>query len=542
MTMEIPKHYSLKEDNKDHFVIHDARDNKPFKVSKKELHPAHQIKIMRLQKFSGDSGDPDDSVVKDETGGELDADTKETLAKRSDQLKEIPGAVGNFLFGQGPLMFTDQGQQTEAPAPTAPAISSPNPPQISPQATDQLDQEMGKAPPEIDNAAPPPPTDPFAGTPYGAAFGLQQRSIDEGLKAQQDYQKQVAEAEMKHQQDMAAFNYQANQEAWNKKVELDNLDQEMRANPIKAGRIWSNASVGSKIGAIISVVLGGLGAALSHGPNQGLQMVNNLMDKDLEEQKSNMANKQNLYAMNMKKYNDQEMADNATRLQMNSALQSQLRVAAASAGTMQARAMADQLNAQLQMNKAQLLQQWGVQAAKNKVLGVASGEGGLPVTQEPSILMNDPKYIAKRVQVGDKVYQASSDKEGEELRTASAMLRPIERDINMLQQIGPAALADPAKYQKAQGIAGRLAMQVNEFNGYKRFTDVDDKVISKQFNNPATIKALVAGNASNIDTLKALRGKMESEYQNKLVNYKGSRAVSFTPVTGGALPLNKNAK
>ncbi len=56
--MELPKHYSLHSENDSHFVVHDARDGKTFHIAKKELHPANQIKVMRMQKLA-DGGDVD---------------------------------------------------------------------------------------------------------------------------------------------------------------------------------------------------------------------------------------------------------------------------------------------------------------------------------------------------------------------------------------------------------------------------------------------------------------------------------------------------
>jgi len=161
------------------------------------------------------------------------------------------------------------------------------------------------------------------------------------------------------------------------------------------------------------------------------------------------------------------------------------------------------------------------------------------VVAEPAQLLDDEKYLEKRVVVNGKAYQAASPKEGEELRTTMAKITPIERDINLLRSLGPEALLDPAKHQLVEGLVGRLSMNVNEFNGYKRFTDVDDKVIQKQFNNPATVKALLAGNESNVDTLKALRLKMNESLRNGLVNYREGQADTFQPSNSGKLPLNK---
>lgn len=49
--MTWPRHYSLVREHDKHFEIHDKRDDKTFHIAKKDLHPASQIKVMKMQKF-----------------------------------------------------------------------------------------------------------------------------------------------------------------------------------------------------------------------------------------------------------------------------------------------------------------------------------------------------------------------------------------------------------------------------------------------------------------------------------------------------------
>jgi hypothetical protein len=522
--MLIPKHYSLHSEGKDHFVIHDKRDNKTFKVAKKEMHPATQNKILRMQKFA-EGGEAKDGSFANTLGNAARVAAVPSLIvpdPTMDQAKKFGEGVMNF--GRGVVGLPPEEDDSVPPSES---------PSVAPQEIPHADMSVGTA------TVPALTQDPLKGTPYEKAFQLQETGIKGTTDAQAMQQQQIAKAEANYQQMMKDFNYTSSQEAWNKKVELDNLQEELVNQKVDPNRFWHTAGTGSKIAAGIALALGGIGAGLTHGPNQALQMIDKLTERDIEAQKTNIGQKNNLFNMNLRRYQDQQMADHATRLQMNEALQSQIRLSAAKSGSMQAQAQGQLLLGQLEQNKAQLLNQFGIAAAKNKVLGAATGEGGIPVTQEHPMLLQDKDYVGKRVVVNDKAYQASSEKGAEDLRSSAAMLEPIERDINKLRQMGSSALTDPKLYQEAQGIVGRLSMNVNEFNGYKRFTDVDDKVIQKQFNNPATLKSLLAGDESNIDTLKALRGKMQSEYKQKLVNYKEGQAQGYAPSSMAKLPLNK---
>lgn len=519
--MEIPKHYSLHSEDDSHFTIHDGRDGKTFKIAKKSIHPAHQLKIMKMQKFAG--------------GGEAQAPGS------GDWVQDFfgtPGKAVEKLYHNYSDMMTKAGQlqsSQSTPQPNSvPDQAQASSDQAKPQATQN--QAPPSAAPQVANA------DPMAGTPYGKIFaGLE--GANTGLAKQQEQAgKESASAIQANMDQMRDFNYQSQQEQWNKKVELDNLHEQLMNEKIDPVRLYHDKGTASKIGTALALVLGGIGSGLTKGPNQAMQMIDNLMAKDLEAQKANQANKMNLYSLNLKRYGDQMLADQATRLQMNTGLQSQLQLIAAKSNSASAKFIAQQMNNQLELQKANLQNQWGVAAARNKMLGLASGEGGTPISQENPMMYQGPegeKMLAKRVRVGDTAYQANSEKEAEELRTMTALHEPIIKEINFLRSAGPQALYDPKLRAAVEGSASRLNMAINEFNGYKRFTDVDAREIEKQVTSPASLKSLLSGDENNIHTIKMLNDKLESERRQKLTNYTKGSSNTFTPSTMDKLPLNK---
>lgn len=518
-----PKYKFVKMHDK-HLEIHDSSDGTNFMVAKKHIHPATQLHIAtKMQKL--DEGGP---------VGKSGA-TQEEMSNWLQGIKNFGSATHDDLMG-GPnahAIFRDPKFDNQQPAP---AQQTP-PPQTPDQSSDQTSEQ----PPAPQSTTPPQSMDQMmANTPFGKAFAMKEAGIQGEADTSFEGYKQLAEAQKNYQQQMRDFEMGSQQESWNKKVELDNMMQEMQGERIDPNKFWHDKSTGSKIGAALSIVLGGIGAGLTKGPNQAMAMIDKMMDRDLDAQKANLANKHSLYSLNLNRYNNQQMADQSSRLQMATGLQHQISQIAAQTNSAAAQFVAKQMKGDIELQKAGMLNQWGVQAAKNKILGVATGEGGVPITQEHPVLLNDKDYMAKRVVIGDRSYQASSDKEGEELRTSAAMLQPIERDIQKLRSIGPMALVpNSAENQLAKGIMGRLSMTVNEFNGYKRFTDIDAHTINQQFNNPAALKSLFQGDESSIDALRAMRGKMESEYRNKLVNYTGGKAQTFQPMGQQKLPLNK---
>lgn len=89
--MSFPKHYSLKKEHDKHFEIHDKRDGKSFTVAKKDLHPAHQIKIMKMQKLA-EGGTVQGAPVFPTT-----SQTKDLLTGQHGQMDKLKSLLG---FGE----------------------------------------------------------------------------------------------------------------------------------------------------------------------------------------------------------------------------------------------------------------------------------------------------------------------------------------------------------------------------------------------------------------------------------------------------------
>ena len=81
--------------------------------------------------------------------------------------------------------------------------------------------------------------------------------------------------------------------------------------------LFEDKSTLGKIGTIFGLMVGGMGAGLTHTENPVLAMMRNQIGNDLEAQKANISNKQTLLAMNRQRFPDIESATNFTRMQLN---------------------------------------------------------------------------------------------------------------------------------------------------------------------------------------------------------------------------------
>lgn len=283
-----PKHYSLHSENDSHFVIHDKRDGKTFKVAKKPLHPAHQLNILKMQKF--------------DEGGDV---------------QDI-GGVENIVQGQ-----QDQPQdQVPQPQPQA---------QAAPQSANAVEIPQGQL--QVGGQEVPGKTPDTLGQ-----FTDNQKLEEEGLKTKGGALAKEGE-----------LNAQAYADA-NKKIgdfyttssaAIDNLGKENDAlaasiadpkSNIDPKAYFHNMGTGQKIANAIALVVGGIGAGLTHGPNMAMEMINKAIERDIESQKINLGKKQSLLSINLARYKDMKAAQSATMAQMNAMAQGEIAKNAAKYG------------------------------------------------------------------------------------------------------------------------------------------------------------------------------------------------------------------
>jgi hypothetical protein len=91
--------------------------------------------------------------------------------------------------------------------------------------------------------------------------------------------------------------------------------------------------------------------------NRALGIIQDAVNKDIDSQKADLGKKQNMLSINMAKYNNLQDAAAATKAQLLSITQAQINQSAAKMGSKQALAAAQVANAQIDLQKAQLINQ-----------------------------------------------------------------------------------------------------------------------------------------------------------------------------------------
>lgn len=316
---DLPKHYHLKKEEKDHYVIHDGRDKKDFKVAKKGIHPAHQLNILRLQKFS-EGGSVMDDVPEEVQVSEPDrAQTRETL-----------GA----LFPP-PVPETQAPIQQAMPMAQAPQAQAPQPVQ--------------------------PQMNPMAGFPTVEGLNQMQsqyeKSLMGGASGQIAMNRETAKMyEQKLSlQEQAAQNFQKQMEHY--RIQSEQMAQDIAATKIDPKRYWHNKDSHGKAMAALGIMLGGLGQGLmKSNTNQAMDVMQKNIDRDIESQKLELGKKQSLLSDNFRMQGNMVAAEAATRAQYEAIFQGRLSQLAAKMNNPMILAQTQQLLMDSRMKMMQYLQ------------------------------------------------------------------------------------------------------------------------------------------------------------------------------------------
>lgn len=178
-------------------------------------------------------------------------------------------------------------------------------------------------------------------------------------------------------------------------ADYDAAEKDAAATKIDAGRYWASKPSAQKVLSIIGATLGGFAAGLKGGPNHALDQLNREIERDVDEQKANLANKhasadakRSLFAANLQAWGNEDAAHAATMAQKTAQVQAEMQRQAAESKSVEAQNQADMLGAQLAQQKAAFLE--------HAMGAVQAGPAGGGLT--PAQADKDLKFLAEQEQ------------------------------------------------------------------------------------------------------------------------------------------------
>lgn len=200
-------------------------------------------------------------------------------------------APGSEVTAQpfGKAVGTPAMQEALYSGPAAP----PKPKEGAPSESPLVKQVLGAAPME---------TQPLKVQSAGAPIYSGAATIDKAYKEMEAAQGEAAKTagekakaeygllqdSMRQRQELA----QQWQQRWEaNQAKADQVAEQVAQSEINPDRYWQSHS---RATSAIALILGGIGAGLTHGPNQALEMIDKGIDRDIEAQKASLGKQQNL--------------------------------------------------------------------------------------------------------------------------------------------------------------------------------------------------------------------------------------------------------
>ncbi len=170
----------------------------------------------------------------------------------------------------------------------------------------------------------------------------------------------LANESTKQLQDINTLHQKKQQELTN---EIDNVIADVKNQKIDPNHFWANRSSLGKASTAIGLILGGMGAGLTGGPNPALQFLNQQIDRDIEGQKMQMGQKMNMMTALQHQFGNNIDATNMAKAMQAGVYASQLQEAAAKSKDPMALARAQQANAQILAQYGPMVQQTAMRQA-----------------------------------------------------------------------------------------------------------------------------------------------------------------------------------
>jgi hypothetical protein len=328
---------------------------------------------------------------------------------------------------------------------------------------------------------------------------------------------------------------------------------------INPKRVIEHMSTGDKILQGIGFVLGGLGSAIGGGPNLAAKFFQDRVDQDIDAQKSDLANKQNLLHHNLTEMGDLRSAMAMTRVNLLDSINAHLSSLQAQTGS----AMIEPLKQQIQAQANLTMDQLKAQMAMRQYLMQPAGTVGQSQQSEEDAFAGRQSFL--RTSGYDKL--ADSEREMHIPGFGQATRKPTEEDISLVQDLRNLAktAADgesfinqhkvrpnitatifPGDRARGESLSANMTTLLNKALGSKRLSETALKEIEK------ITPDLKSFNFTDADQAKMRRvGELITEQLNSVLNTVGiNRKAAYMPtsivngrlVQGGLVRLLPNGK
>lgn len=410
------------------------------------------------------------------------------------------------LLGEAPkLSLADQAAQDQAAAmaelqgmPQAQGVAQP-------QGQGQ-GSPVGGLQREVDN---------ITGQMSQAYTGLAQEQEKAAALQEQIYAKQAA--------DLESMTAKYNEKYAAMEEERQTIMKDIADDKIDPRRMFNEMSTGRRVATTIGLILSGIGAGATGTENDGLKLLNSMVDRDIEAQKLQMSKKDNLLKMNMQQTGDLRQAEMQTKLQMAAAVEAQIRMASARSQSAQAK-----LNGQLAISKvrAEMLPMQQKLAAESAARANPALANNMPFESAYYALPEKMRDQAVKLP-GERMGIAINAGAAKELNTAIPIADETEAILSQILDESKFKFMPDAEKGQLMSMAKQALLKLKSTEKLgaldKGSVEVSDAIIG----DPTSFfQSRERGKTQSL--LESIRRQKENMLKQNLIGYRPSQ-VQFTP-------------
>lgn len=361
-----------------------------------------------------------------------------------------------------------------------PPLPKPTPPEVLVQMTNTQMPQASMGQPQ---AAPQEqgPNDPYGTEAYYNNLNKGIREQKAGLQKQYQAESALGQDQAQHlEKNIDATQklmdmHQQNVNSLNQ--ERQSLMQDAMNGHIDPARYWNNQSTFGKVKTAISLIGAGFGAGMLHQENPAMKFLNDQIDRDINSQKANLEQKNNLLSANRTSFQNERDATDMTRVMLADQMSSQLKLAASKQADPMAKARLLQAAGDLDTKYAPVFSQM---AMRRTILG-GTKQGVIDPSMSIRAIVPEHQQPAayKELSEAQQMNRAKDNILGsfDKLTHLNTIGNAISSPLQTSKQVS--AIRDPLVASLSKETAGR-------------FTEQDSKMLSVLFpakgDSPQTIQ------------------------------------------------------
>jgi len=366
-------------------------------------------------------------------------------------------------------------------------------------------------------------------TDYTKAFDQMQQGTLMQAQASAEAAKQQAQVYDQQMQELQKNEVARKAQADAVMADINKIQNDVMTQKIDPTRVWSNMSTGNRVLAGISIFLGGVAGGMQGTENRALGIIQDAVNKDIDAQKADIGKKQNMLSLNMAKYNNINDAAAATKAQLLSITQAQINQSAAKMGSKQALAAAQVANAQIDLQKAQLINQISTSQATAQKMAAPEGLS----LQDAQTL---PENIRDRVvPLPNGKYTVVINKDDvkpiKDAYQGYAEAKPLLNRVKQFMKDG-ASYTGTKRAALEQSLKSQMMLLVKNTEKLGQITETDMDLINSLIPQPGSY--FQENNQQKLDQLNIkLDDMLNAAYAGRTGYNKAGMSLKEQPVFGG---------